>query len=239
MRVVCISDTHLEGPNISIPEGDLLIHAGDHTIYGKMEELKKAGEWLSSLPHRWKITIPGNHDKLFEKEEFLARCYMMDALGGVRILIDQETEVEGLRIWGSPWTPRYGSWAFQLDGQPKPRRTFQLNHPESRTAEEHWDKIPEGLDILITHGPPFGILDTTKGQHVGDGALLKAVKEKKPRFNIFGHIHDGYGVWEEDGITFVNAAILDDLYDPVHKPVVLDIHPKGDMMKVKEEGGEK
>ena len=221
MRVVCISDTHLAGPEIEIPDGDILIHSGDHTFQGTLLQLTKAGAWFSSLPHKWKITIPGNHDRMFEKEEFLARVSFGEGLDGVRILIDQEIEVEGLQIWGSPWTPRYGNgWAFQLD-----------------PGTEHWKKIPEGLDILITHGPPFGVLDRVRGQHVGDKALLTELGRAEPRYHVFGHIHDGHGEFSAGGVHFVNAAVLDDAYAVTYKPVVLDISPKGDMMKVNRGGG--
>jgi hypothetical protein len=105
--------------------------------------------------------------------------------------------------WGSPYTPEFLNWAFM--------------YPRGSSANRYWDQIPHGLDVLITHGPPFGILDQTAPgeQHLGCEELLKAVEEKKPRVHLFGYIHGGAGLFENEATRFVNAAYLNERYKPL------------------------
>jgi Icc-related predicted phosphoesterase len=101
-------------------------------------------------------------------------------------------------------------WAFNLQRGPALR--------------EKWALIPEGTDVLITHGPPFGILDwTARGERVGCEDLLEAVRRVKPRLHVFGHIHEGYGEHEQDGTRFVNASICTEAYQPTNAPIVVDV----------------
>ena len=207
MRIVAISDTHSRHQHLQIPEGDILIHAGDATMMGTVPEISAFNHWLGALPHPVKIVCAGNHDWLFEKNPALARAMMSNA----RYLQDQLTTVSGLRIYGSPWQPRFFDWAFNL------------NRGEQLRAK--WDLIPHDLDILITHGPPFGILDfSVSGQeHVGCEELRKAVERVRPRLMIFGHIHHSYGVQEYEGTKFVNACTCNENYQPVNPPIVIDL----------------
>jgi Icc-related predicted phosphoesterase len=189
-----------------VPDGDLLVHAGDLTSRGTVEEVVKAASWLRSLPHRHKVVIAGNHDFLFEQSPGVARGLM----DGLTYLEDGEAVVEGLRIWGSPWQPRFFDWAFNLDrGAP---------------IRAKWDLIPAGLDLLVTHGPPLGHGDVTvAGQAVGCADLLDAVRRVRPRWHVFGHIHEGHGITEDGGTTFVNASTCDVRYRPVNAPVVIEV----------------
>ncbi len=115
----------------------------------------------------------------------------------------------GTRVWGSPFTPEFMDWAF-------------MGTPEILSAI--WAKIPKNLDILITHGPPFGILDrTTRGVNAGCPKLLEVVQIQTPRIHVFGHIHEGYGMREKDGTVFVNASLCNANYDLVNKPVTIDL----------------
>jgi hypothetical protein len=125
-------------------------------------------------------------------------------------LQDEAVEIEGLRIWGSPWQPEFLDWAFNL--------------PRGAALREKWDRIPSGTDVLITHGPPQGVLDRVdEGRREGCADLLNAVARVRPRLHLFGHIHEGYGCLERDGTTFVNASICDRAYRPVNPPVVVDL----------------
>jgi len=142
MKIVLISDTHGEHNSIQIPSGDVLIHAGDLTPSGKSHEVESAAEWLGSLPHRHKIAIAGNHDLLFESNPTQATSLLRSA--GVTYLQDSGVNVGGVSIYGSPWQPEYMHWAFNV-------RRGELRR--------YWDKIPSKLDVLVTHGPPYGILD--------------------------------------------------------------------------------
>jgi predicted phosphodiesterase len=209
MRVVCISDTHLFHleREIEVPDGDLLIHAGDGTYQGGPRELAQWFDWLGSLPHPRKVVVAGNHDRGFEERPALARSKVPK---GVDYLQDSGIEIGGLRLWGAPWQPEFLEWAFNLPRGPRLR--------------EKWDLIPAGTDVLITHGPPMGILDMTpRGEPVGCEALREAVRRVKPRLHVFGHIHHAYGQELGDGTRFVNASICDELYLPTNRPVVVDL----------------
>lgn len=202
MRIVCISDTHMRA--VDVPEGDLLIHAGDFCMRGTLPEVVSFNRWLGRLPHPHKLVIAGNHDFALERDGALARAEITGAL----YLQDQLAEVAGLRIWGSPWQPWFCAMAFNL------RRG-----PEIRAK---WDLIPERVDILVTHGPPAMICDrTATGGHVGCADLAAVVEQRRPRLHVFGHIHEGYGVVERSGTTYVNASICDVGYRPVNAPVVV------------------
>jgi Icc-related predicted phosphoesterase len=209
MRIVCISDTHSRHDQLEVPPGDVLIHAGDSTMVGRVEEIVKFDHWLGRLPHPHKILIAGNHDWLFEKEPALADSLITNAV----YLRDRAVTIDGVKFYGSPWQPRFMHWAFNL----------------SRGAEirRKWDLIPEDTDVLVTHGPPHGILDLVPRdlpgtyENTGCEELLLAVKRVRPKLHVFGHIHEGYGVVRESGTTFVNACVCDAAYRPVNPAVVV------------------
>ncbi|MDQ3063982.1 MAG: metallophosphatase domain-containing protein [Acidobacteriota bacterium] len=209
-RIVCLSDTHNYNEQISVPDGDILIHAGDATIQGSASEIILFNRWFRNLPHAHKIFVAGNHDWLFETSNQLART-LLDS--SIHYLQDSSVRIENLKIYGSPWQPRFFDWAFNL----------------TRGAElaEKWKLIPDDTDILITHGPPFGILDEVQRQYfienTGCEELNKRVETIKPKFHIFGHIHCGYGTTEKFGVKFVNASNCDESYEPTNTPVVIDL----------------
>lgn len=206
MRIVVISDTHTLHDQVAIPPGDILIHAGDFTNRGALNDVERFDAFLAKLPHPHKVAIAGNHDFCFERDPLAARA----ALTHATYLEDQALEVEGLHLYGSPWQPWFYNWAFNLE-----------RGPEIRAK---WDLIPEQTDILITHGPPMGQGDeTVRGERAGCQDLMDRIWEVRPRYHFFGHIHEGYGVTKEDGVTFVNASICTLRYKPVNPPIVLDI----------------
>lgn len=216
MRIVCISDTHCRHEGLSVPEGDLLLHAGDATRRGTREQIEDFDRWLGTLPHPHKVVIAGNHDFAFEQDP-QARTWMTRAT----YLQDEMVEVGGLRIWGSPWQPRFFDWAFNLDRGEPLRRV--------------WEKIPEGTDILLTHGPPRGVLDRTfRGEEVGCDDLMEAVARVRPRLHVFGHIHEAYGQLERrwparpgqaghDRTLFINASTCTLAYTASQAPVVVEL----------------
>lgn len=209
IRLVCISDTHGQHRQLTVPRGDILIHAGDFMHSGqRLSEIIDFNDWLGSLPHPHKVVIAGNHDLLFESYPEMARGRLSNAT----YLENSGTEVLGRKFWGSPVQPTFHNWAFNVERGAAIRR--------------YWKKIPSDTDVLITHGPPFGTLDKTDilGPHLGCEELAKAVSQIKPRLHVFGHIHGGYGRETIDGSsTFVNAAVLNERYVHAHAPIVIDL----------------
>jgi predicted phosphodiesterase len=209
MRIVCISDTHLahEKANIKIPDGNILIHAGDATYEGSVEEMTAFNRWFSHFHHKHKILIAGNHDWLFQKDPALATSILSPS---INYLQDSSIQIRDLKIYGSPWQPEFLNWAFNLPRGPRLR--------------EKWKLIPNNTDILITHGPPAGILDETPdGENVGCEELHEALARIKPKLHVFGHVHHGYGTLEVSGTKFVNASICDEAYLPSHSAIVVDL----------------
>ncbi|QYO65656.1 metallophosphatase domain-containing protein [Leptolyngbya sp. 7M] len=214
MRIVCISDTHNCNEQINVPEGDLLIHSGDATITGTTEEIRNFTRWFAGLPHKNKIFVAGNHDWLFEREPRSAR-QLLDA--SIIYLQDSAVTINGFHIYGSPWQPRFYDWAFNL-----------MRGPE---LAKKWAMIPEDIDILITHGPPHGILDEVPRQwgieNTGCEELGKRVDKiasgGRLKLHIFGHIHCGYGTYEKFGVKFINASTCDEQYKPTQPAIVIDI----------------
>jgi Icc-related predicted phosphoesterase len=205
MKIISISDTHGLHGSLNIPDGDILVHAGDLTRHGTLDDVREFNDFLSTLPHPHKIVIAGNHDFCFEEN----RKACKEALTNCVYLQDQEVTINGLRFYGSPWQPWFYDWAFNLE-----------RGPEIRTK---WDLIPEGIDVLITHGPPYGIGDlTVRGDNAGCQDLLEVVEKIKPDLHIFGHIHEGHGINSNVATTFINASSCDHLYQPVNPPVVYE-----------------
>jgi len=229
MKICCISDTHgLHAhftEQIKAIEADVLIHAGDITSHGTLFNLQGFLEWFngfSHIPNR--IFIAGNHDgclegKLSGGAEVVLTMGTASRLNPrtrivtkTHYLCNSGVEIDGIKFWGSPYTPKFMDWHFMYrPGEP---------------AEAIWAQIPEDTNVLITHGPPLNIADQVIGYgggHVGCPALLEQVRKVKPRAHIFGHIHAGYGSQTLDDTYFVNAALLDEQYKPTNNPIVFEL----------------
>jgi Icc-related predicted phosphoesterase len=201
-KIIFISDTHNFHLQLVIPPGDILIHGGDFTGRGTVGEVKAFAEWFSALPHRHKVVIAGNHDFACEIDPSHVRRLFRN----VTYLQDELCTCDGITIYGSPWQPWFYDWAFNLGRGPD--------------IAEKWELIPEGADILVTHGPPMGILDKVHGgEHAGCEDLLDRIMKVKPRFHVFGHIHEAYGVEQKFGTTFINGSICTRSYQPTNRPV--------------------
>lgn len=208
MKIVALSDTHRQHWDIIVPKGDVLVYAGDAEIDSPIA-LYDFVEWMSALPHKHKIYVPGNHDRHNEAESLISSRLFEEK--GIRYLNGTYsiTLPNKLKIAGTAMQPYFNNWAF--------------NEPQSKVRRSHFDSIERDIDLLITHCPPFGILDKNDhGQNCGDPALSRSITEK-PFFNlkyhIFGHIHNSQGI---DGI-YVNCSVLDDCYDLKFDPKVLNI----------------
>ena len=179
MRLVCLSDTHGYQDSLHVPDGDVLLHAGDLTKRGLPDEIRAQARAL--LTH-------------------------------ATYLEDQAVEIDGIRFYGSPFTPEFFEWAFML--------------PRGEALRAKWASIPDDVDVLITHGPPHGVLDATvRGEPAGCEALALRIQDIAPRLHLFGHIHEGYGQSDDaaTGTHFVNASICTFDYRPKNQPVVYDL----------------
>lgn len=214
MKVVVLSDTH--GYKPVLPEGDILIHCGDATARGTEEQHYDFVRWLDSQPHSRKVFVAGNHCLFSEscyidnEEHRIFPTNMPMIPRRPKYLRDSiYVHKSGLKIYGTPWTPNFNQWAFMY------------NNPSQ--GHEHFSKIPEGVDVLICHGPPFGILDTClshdtgKMKHAGSKELLYHINRVKPKVVVFGHLHlNGGKQVQKDGILYINAAVCNEAYEPLN-----------------------
>lgn len=208
MKVACISDTHGRHGRITVPPCDLLVHAGDMTRRGSQEELEGFVRWFAEQPATARVFVAGNHDTCCEQDPAAVRS--LAERYGVTYLCDEALELDGLRIWGSPMTPRFRNMAFNRERGPE--------------IDKHWQAIPKDLDLLITHGPPKGLGDRLFiGTHAGCQDLLKRVQLAKPRFHLFGHIHENAGQYVLEGspTRFFNVASSRLLPVGTRRPTVL------------------
>lgn len=202
VRLILLSDTHGFHPYVTVPDGDIRIHAGDLTMHGTRGEVAAFNAWLGRLPHRHKVVIAGNHDFCFENQPEAAAAQLTHAI----YLQDQAVALAGLQFYGSPWQPEFCDLAVNL--------------PRGAALREKWNLISAGTDVLITHGPPLGHGDlTTRGEQAGCEELLAAVKRLKPRLHVFGHIHEGVGRSSDGPTEFVNACTCDADNVPVNPPI--------------------
>lgn len=198
LKIDCISDTHNQHNQLTLPGGDVLIHAGDMTLNGTSKEIFNFLEWYDNQKYNHLILIPGNHDFGFESNAWDIFAYECKKRH-INLLNDSGCEVEGIRIWGSPIQPWFHDWAFNRHRGPE--------------IKKHWDLIPENTEILVTHGPPYGILDWVKnGELVGCEELLAKIMKTQIKCHIFGHIHEAYGHQYKNDQLFVNASCLNEYY---------------------------
>ncbi|MCK9279313.1 MAG: metallophosphatase domain-containing protein [Melioribacteraceae bacterium] len=205
-KITFISDTHGIHKDIEsqLDGGFMIIHAGDVTSMGHTKEIRGFLKWFGSLPYQYKVFIAGNHD--FGLQNYPLEHFNIPS--GVFYLQDSMIEIDGLKIYGSPYCPTFGRWAFMKN--------------RGKEIAEVWSKIPEGIDILVTHGPPMDILDMNLYEvNCGCKDLLARVETIKPKIHVFGHIHENHGSMHSSsrGITFINASNLNEDYQCVNKPI--------------------
>ena len=210
LSICIISDTHNKHKYLDkLPEADVIIHCGDITGNGGIMAITEFMEWYSNLTqYCHKIFIAGNHDWLFERANLRAREAVPK---NVIYLEDEEVIIDGIKFYGTPVQKHFCNWAF--------------NRHESKLAE-HWAAIPDDTDVLITHSPPYSILDLVpyQGECHGSPSLYKEVVERiKPKVSLFGHIHEGYGIKIINNITFINASCLDGDYMVVNNPILIEL----------------
>lgn len=211
--IACISDTHGYHDEVVIPECDILIHSGDATGRGSLHEIDKFAKWFNEQPARYKVFVAGNHDFEFEKHKELAvkvLTYKTDII----YLEGEDVVIEGLKIWGGPWQPYFCNWAFNV-------------HRYTGELKEIWSRIPNDADIVVTHGPPYGVNDKAfRGGKCGCNDLLVALDRVQPMVHVSGHIHEGYGWNYFNNILCINASTCTLAYNPDNPAVVVKIVDK-------------
>lgn len=192
MQILHLSDTHGQHHKLKkLPNADMIIHSGDISFSGSEDEIVDFIEWFCDLPYRYKIFIAGNHDS------FLYSANIDGLPENCFYLCNSKIEIEGITLYGNP---------------------LFIEDIISGEYEENIDRIPHGIDILITHQPPYSILDLSGNINYGSRELLEKVSEIQPKYHLFGHIHDAYGIEKRDKTTFSNSAILDANYKLANKP---------------------
>jgi Icc-related predicted phosphoesterase len=221
MKISIISDTHTKHKHLTgdLPGGSLLLHAGDISSMGYEHEIREFAKWYDDLGYDNKIFIAGNHDWGFQNNVDKVK-EIVDFYKTITYVQDQSHTIQDdngteVKIWGSPWQPEFYQWAFNL----------QKNGEELKAK---WDMIPEGIDILITHGPAWGMLDDVegrRGEHLGCELLAERIKVIKPKIHICGHIHSGYGHYFDGHTHYFNASVLNERYLYAHTPWNIEWNP--------------
>jgi len=241
LRFVCMSDTHSLTSHMKnpVPDGDVFVHAGDFTRAGALSEVREFNAWLEKLPHKHKVVIAGNHELSFDphtsggilasriqargskfgdtssmcetQKQTVSSQEIKRELSNCTYLEDSSVKICGLKIYGSPWQPEFGGWAYNLE--------------RGQECLDKWNMIPDDTDVLITHSPPLGFGDLTiSGVRAGCVDLLHSVQQRiKPKYHVYGHIHEGYGVRSDGKILFINASTCDINYLPCNPAVVFDV----------------
>lgn len=214
MRIVCISDTHNWNEQLVVPDGDVLIHAGDSTSVGDINELEAFANWFRSFPHKHKVLIAGNHERTLDPRNALYGP-SREIVEEFTYLFDSGVTIDGVNFYGTPWQFNLHHWGFH-----------------TVSPERKWAGIPDDTHILITHIPPKGIQDMTSyGVSLGCPYLTRRVYEVKPKLHVFGHVHESNGIHEENGTHFVNAASITRQYRPrpeQYQAIELDFHYRDD-----------
>lgn len=233
IRVLCISDIHAlhhSIPKHFLPPADILLCAGDISMFGGYDEVLSFKNWLVTLPYNYRVMVAGNHELTFDLNNYDSfkhpQLSMMSSHNyrevkpvilnekNIIYLENQAVELLGIQIYGSPYSVKFHEfhdWAF----------------PVTLNQESSWSQIPPNTDIIITHGGPYGILDKCSDEALdGDPALLKAIQHIQPSLSVFGHIHEAYGFEIHDGTTFINASVTNLQCEVKNPPILVDFVPK-------------
>ncbi len=219
-----LSDTHNQHGSFECPGGDILLHSGDVSARGSDQEILNFINWLEQQPYDHKVFIPGNHDWSLERnfaywkdECTKRRIFLLNDSG---VILKSMNDPYNIQVWGSPVQPWFHSWAFNR------ARTQEEATSQHGWIKPHWDMIPNNTEILLTHGPPYGILDevtTINGDSyhpprlAGCEELAKRVPETDIKLHVFGHIHEGRGFAYRGEKTYINGSSLDRMYSPADK----------------------
>jgi Icc-related predicted phosphoesterase len=227
MKLLLLSDTHGRHRKIhTLPPADVIIHAGDFTSHGTMKNCVDFLNWFNALNYEHKICVAGNHD-LYMDVDYLNGGGSQSGIDAIlpptiTYLNESEIVINGFKFWGSPYTPYFFGWAF--------------NAERGHEIQEHWNKIPTDVDVVISHGPPYGYGDACPNFNDPSGPYIKVgctnlrqtLEENiKPSLHVFGHVHAGYGISTNADTLFVNASICNEAYQAVNKSILVELNENG------------
>jgi len=209
MKITGIADIHTFYDDVIIPDTDVLIIAGDVLGAGIIEEWNKFITWISKINVDNIIYVAGNHDRVLEDEKTKEQAKKDLEEAGIIYLEDSSVTIDNIKFYGSPWQIKFCNWAFNLD---------------KHELDEKWRLIPDDTDILITHSPAYGILDTNKKGELNGCFFLRnhIIYKVKPKAHFFGHIHEGYGQAFESDVNFFNVSLCDEHYNLINKPITVE-----------------
>ena len=209
IRIIAISDTHGIHRTLQPISGDILIHAGDMTITS-LSALKEINAWFGTLDFKHVICIAGNHDTFLEE---IGPAKSKKLFTNAIYLHNESVNLMGKSFYGSPYSPMFNNWSFMYE-----RGSIEL--------KEIWEQIPENLDYLITHCPPYGILDRNlQDLRCGCEILVREIAKKFPLVHIFGHIHmNGGRAISSGGISFYNVSVLNEQYKLTNEPTIIEVN---------------
>lgn len=228
VKLVAISDTHSQHERVGIPECDILVHAGDFTWEGDFLEVRDFVEWLEQQPAKHKVVIAGNHELSFDQGDYRYHeasrkllAYNTDQT--IHYLEDSGVELEGIKFWGTPWTPVLGYWAFNATTRTDAPFDMRSDPP---LLEVKYGMIPKDTDVVICHGPPYGLVDrSTSDDRCGSIEMRNLLENELSNVKLFmsGHIHEARGYTINNDTHVCNVATLARDYVTVRDPVVIYI----------------
>lgn len=215
MKLVLFSDTHgchrevVSGAEnyLYVPDGDAVIHCGDFSAHGTLYDILSFNNFLGSLKHKVKVVGAGNHDVFVQSELGMAKIHMSNA----KLVVHEPFMLSDKKCFFTSYLPYYNKWAFEV--------------ADDKARGKLFAQIPDDTEILFSHCPPYGILDVIdSGENIGDHELLKRVRDLKHlKYHIFGHAHASHGITDIRGVQYINCSIMDDRYDVVNQPMIVDI----------------
>ena len=211
MNICVISDTHTMHNRLKIEEDkiDMIIHCGDFSN-GDFYTTQSFLKWFNKLKITYKILISGNHDKWFElKSKTFIKKYLKEEFKSIIYLEDDYVIINNIKIYGTPYVPNFYDWSFMKSDE---------------DLKEIYKKIPKDVNILITHGPQYGVLDYTyDNKNPGSLSLKKRIEKlKKLKYHLVGHIHEGYGIKNDKKYKTINSAIYDYYKYFLNKPIIFE-----------------
>lgn len=207
MKITIISDTHNLHQQFGKLKGDVLIHCGDmfnlHT--DDASALTDLDDWFGKQEFDLILCTGGNHDHLLQDHIKQHGNPFKNAT----FLQDETHQHKGVNFYGTPWVPQLSGHAF-----------FQ----SAKGLRDKWAMIPRETDVLITHTPPFGILDqSSRSYQLGCEYLANELPRIAPKLHCFGHVHASYGTMKKGITTYVNASSIDSKERLVREPIVFEI----------------